>query len=112
MGTNNDWHLRKELSIGTIVSLFILGTGSLAAYFDAKGQIAQNAKNLEGVPDRITRLEERLMSLQEQQAQVRSEIARAAQENRQADVETQAALQAIAVAIARIQADLDNADGR
>jgi len=101
------WHLRKELSIGTIVSLVVLGFGSIGAYYTAMAQIEQNAKQLQGVPDRITRLEERLAQLQNQQSQLRADLAAAAAENRESNADTTQALQAILVAIARIEAQLD-----
>jgi len=37
------WHLRKELSIGTIVSLLVLGAGSVAAFQTVSSELEHKA---------------------------------------------------------------------
>lgn len=43
-GQKEAWHLRKELSIGTIISLLALGGGSIFAFSELKAQVRQKAE--------------------------------------------------------------------
>ena len=38
-----NWHLRKELSIGTVVSLILLGVGSIAAFATVQNELSHKA---------------------------------------------------------------------
>lgn len=41
------WHLRKELSIGTMISLLSIGVGSVLAYADMKADLEHKASSTE-----------------------------------------------------------------
>lgn len=51
------WHLRKELSIGTIVSLLVLGAGSVAAFQTVSSELEHKASKTDVavILDRQTR---------------------------------------------------------
>lgn len=100
------WHLKKELSIGTIVSLIILGTGALAGYLDTKALAQSNHDSIEDlgqIPERIIRLEEQLAQLRVQQSELKKDVSESSAESRAADIMTLEALQQIQVAIARLE---------
>ena len=108
---NEHWHLRKELSIGTIISLTVLGVGALAGYLDTKALAQGNSEKLEQVqelPARIARIEEQMSTLREQQVELKRDLANSSNQNRESQLEQLAMLNAIQIALARLQAQLEN----
>jgi predicted RNase H-like nuclease (RuvC/YqgF family) len=108
---HGDWHLRKEVSIGTLITLIVLGVGALAGYFDTKALAQNNSdklENVEGLSERITRIETQLTTLREQQIELKSEVASSSVESREAELAQLRVLQEITNAIARLETQLEN----
>lgn len=104
------WHLRKELSIGTIISLLSLTALGLGGYFDIRAQTKSNQESvseLEDVPERVIRIEEQLSQLRAQQTDLKEDMADSASESRQADQMQLDALTQIQLAIARLEERLN-----
>ena len=78
MPQNNEehWHLRKELSIGTIISLMLL-TGS---GFTAYGSLSEKITHIEDAPkvsvSQVARIEERQKTLQEDVDEIKQDVKR------------------------------------
>lgn len=109
----NSWHLRKELSIGTIVSLVILGVGSIGAYYTAMAQIEKNAESVEelsDVPAKVIRIEEQLLQLREQQVELKRDLANSSAESRESDSMTLEALNQILIQMAKLEQKLEQLD--
>ncbi len=70
------WHLRKELSIGTIISLALLTGSGFAAY----ASLAQSVDNLETEPkvelEQVARIEERQKELKEDVEDIKRDVKR------------------------------------
>ena len=107
---HGNWHLRKEVSMGTIISLVVLGLGATAGYVDTKAVAQENKKTLksiEDLPARIIRMEEQLAQLREQQVELKRDLTNSSMDSRTAELAQLKALQEIQVAIAKLQTELN-----
>ena len=100
---NGNWRIRKEVSIGTIVTIGIVVVAGIGGYIDLRALAQGNAKQIDGQPERLARLEERIAALQREQHALSQEVQEAAEESREADEMTINTLNAIAIAIARLE---------
>ena len=100
------WHLRKEVSIGTLVTLVVLSLGSIGAYYDARGQIGNNTEaveELQPLPEQVVRMQEQLLMVREQQIELKEALTAASAESREADLMTLATLQEVLIQLARLE---------
>ena len=58
------WHLRKELSVGTLLSLATLGVGSIWAFAEIKADVQAIQSQPKVEVSQVARIEERLAATQ------------------------------------------------
>ncbi len=96
------------MSMASLISLAVLLASGAVGYGNLRYMATANAADLKDLPESVARLEVRMTALTVDQEKLQEKIDDAASESRQADAQTLAALSDIAVAIGRIQQQLDD----
>lgn len=73
---SESWHLRKELSVGTILSLLVLGSGSIAAFTSIQNDVEQLQQEPKVEIADVARIEERQRTLQEDVKDIKQKVER------------------------------------
>lgn len=68
------WHLRKELSVGTILSLVTLGIGSIAAFTAIQADVQQLKDQPKVEVSDVARIEERQKRLQQDVQEIKDKV--------------------------------------